>query len=83
MKLQTKFDRGIIFVFLSQVVTIGTWTVRNVSINSIREAKNHVRIHTRAAREMQGGQLACIQAALQVSARSQPVEDLLQLQVLM
>jgi len=77
MKLQTKFNLGIIVVFLVLAVSIGILSIRYVNANTIREAKNRVSIYTRAAWEIHNGKIARIQAAIEVLARTQIVEGLL------
>jgi two-component system NtrC family sensor kinase len=78
MKLRTKFNLGIIVVFVVLGVSISALSVRYVNVNTIREARNRVRIYSRAAWEIQDGKTACIQATLEVLGRAQSVEELLQ-----
>jgi two-component system NtrC family sensor kinase len=78
MRLQTKFNLGIIVVFLVLALSIGALSVHYVNTNTIREAKDRVSIYTRAAWEIHDGKIACIQAALEALSRTQSVEELLQ-----
>ncbi len=78
MKVQTKFNLGIIVVFVVLAASIGALSVRYVNTNTIREAKNRVRIYTRAAWEIHNSKIARIQAALETLARAQYVEEPLQ-----
>ena len=78
MKLQTKFNLGIIIIFVVLAVSIGSLSVWYVNSNTIREAKNRVSIYTRAAWEIHDSRVARIQAALEVLARTQSVEEILE-----
>lgn len=75
MKLQAKFNLGIIVVFVVLAVSIGALSIRYVNTNTIREAKNRVSIYTRAAWEIHDGKIAQTRAALEVLARTQSVEE--------
>jgi len=79
MKLQTKFNLGIVVVFVVLGVSIGALSIHYVNSNTIREARDRVRIYTRAAWEIHDGRTAQIEAALEVLAGTQTVEDALQL----
>jgi len=78
MKLQTKFNLGIVVVFVVLAASIGALSIHFVNANTIREAKNRVSIYTRAAWEIHDGRVAQIEAALEVLARTQMVEEALQ-----
>jgi two-component system NtrC family sensor kinase len=77
VKLQTKFNLGIIVVFVVLAVSIGALSVHYVNTNTIREAKDRVHIYTRAAWEIHNSRIARIQAALEVLARTRAVEEAL------
>lgn len=78
MKLQARFNLGIIIIFTVLAVGIGALSIRYVNTNTIREAENRVRIYMRAAWEIHDGRIAQTEAALEVLARTQSVEELLQ-----
>ena len=78
MKLQTKFNLGIIVIFVVLAIGIGALSIHYVNSNTIREAKNRVRIYTRAAWEIHDGKIARIESALEALARTQAIERLLQ-----
>ena len=77
MKLQTKFNLGIVVVFVVLAASIGALSIYFVNTNTIREAKNRVSIYTRAAWEIHDGRTTQIEAALEVVARTQAVEEAL------
>jgi len=78
MKLQTKFNLGIVVVFVVLAASIGALSIHYVNTNTIREAKDRVSIYTRAAWEIHDGKIAQIEAALEVLARTQTVKEALQ-----
>jgi len=78
MKLRTKFNLGIAIIFTVLAVGIGALSIRYVNTNTITEAKNRVRIYMRAAWEIHDGRIAQTEAALEVLARTESVEELLQ-----
>ena len=57
MKLQTKFNLGIVVIFLVLALSIGASSVWFVNANTIKEAKNRVSIYTRAAWEIRNGRI--------------------------
>jgi two-component system NtrC family sensor kinase len=78
MKLQTKFNLGIIIIFAVLAVGIATMAVSYVNTNTIREAENRVKIYARAAWEIHDGQAARIRSALEILAQDQLIRDFLQ-----
>jgi two-component system NtrC family sensor kinase len=78
MKLQTKFNLGIVVVFVVLAASIGALSIHYVNTNTIREAKDRVSIYTRAAWEIHNGKIAQIEAALEVLARSETIEGALE-----
>ena len=78
MKLQTKFNLGIIVIFFVLAVGIAVMSVNYVNTNTIREAEEKVKIHTRAAWEIHNGKVARISSALEVLTQDQLIADLLQ-----
>jgi len=78
MNLQAKFNLGIIVIFVMLALSIGALSIRYVNINTICEAKNRVRIYTRAAWEIHNREIAQIESALEVLAHSSSVEEALQ-----
>jgi len=77
MKLQTKFNLGIIIIFAMLAVGIVAASINYVNINTIREAEDRVKIYTRAAWEIHNGKVTRIQSVLEVLAKAQLIEDLL------
>ncbi len=78
MRLQAKFNLGIIIIFAVLAAGIGGLSIHYVNTNTIREARDRVSIYTRAAWEIHNGRIADVEAALKVLAGTQPVEDALQ-----
>ncbi|MBN1361542.1 MAG: cache domain-containing protein [Sedimentisphaerales bacterium] len=78
MKLQTTFNLGITFIFIVLAISIAALSIQYVNTNTIREARNHVTIYTRAAWEIHNSQIAQIQAALEVMAYSDSLGELLE-----
>lgn len=77
MKLQTKFNLGIIIIFAMLAVGIAAASMNYVNTNTIREAEDRVKIYTRAAWEIHNGKVTRIQSALEVLAQAQLIEDLI------
>jgi two-component system NtrC family sensor kinase len=77
MKLQTKFNLGIVIIFTLLAVGIAAMSVYHVNSNTIREAENRVRIYARSAWEIHDGKVARILSAAEVLAQDQAVMDLL------
>jgi signal transduction histidine kinase len=78
MKLQSKFNLGIIVIFVVLAIGIGALSIWYVNTNTIREAKNRVQIYMRAAWEIHDSRIRKTEAALEVLARAESVEELLQ-----
>jgi len=78
MKLQTKFTLGITVIFVVLAVGIGALSIWYVNTNTIREAKNRVQIYMRAAWEIHDSRVRKAEAALEVLARAESIEELLQ-----
>ena len=78
MKLQTKFNLGIIVIFVVLAVGIGALSIWYVNTNTIREAKNRVQIYMRAAWEIHNSRIRESEAGLEALARAEAVEELLQ-----
>jgi two-component system NtrC family sensor kinase len=78
MRLQTKFNLGIITIFAILAVVIAVMSINYVNTNTIREAENRVRIYMRAAWEIHNDSVARIQAALEVLARRESIKSFLQ-----
>ena len=77
MKLQTKFNLGIIVIFTLLAVAIVVTSVNYVNANTIREAENRVRIYARAAWEILDGKTERIRTASEILAQDRTVKDLL------
>jgi two-component system NtrC family sensor kinase len=77
MKLQTKFNLGIIVIFGVLAVGISVMSVNYVNTNTIREAENRVRIYARAAWEIHNGKIASIRSASEILAQDEAIRDLL------
>lgn len=77
MKLQTKFNLGIVSVFVVLAIAIGAMSVNYANTNTIREAENRVRIYARAAWEILGGKTERIRFAAQMLAHDDAVRGLL------
>ena len=69
MKLQTKFNLGIIVIFTLLAVAIVVTSVNYVNANTIREAENRVRIYARAAWEILDGKTERIRTASEILAQ--------------
>ncbi|MFW6082921.1 MAG: hypothetical protein ACOC8C_02595, partial [Chloroflexota bacterium] len=77
MRLRAKFTLGILVVFAVLGASIGALSIHYVNTNTIREARDRVRIYTRAAWEIHNGRIARMEAALETLARTQAVEEAL------
>ncbi|MFW6082416.1 MAG: cache domain-containing protein [Chloroflexota bacterium] len=77
MKLQTKFNLGIAVIFAVLAVSIGVLSIQYVNTNTIREARDRVRIYTRAAWEIHNGRIARAEVALDTLAQTRAVEEAL------
>lgn len=77
MKLQRKFNLGIVIVFLMLAALIAAATVLYLETNTIHEAENRVRTYTRAAWEIYNGKIATTHSAAKVLASGQATRDLL------
>jgi len=77
MKLQTKFNLGIIVIFGVLAVGISAMSVNYVNTNTIREAENRVRIYARAAWEIHNAKVASIRSASEILAQDQSIRELL------
>jgi two-component system NtrC family sensor kinase len=77
VKLQTKFNIGIIIIFTLLAAAIVAMSVNYVNANTIREAENRVRIYARAAWEILDGKTERIRTASEILAQDRAVKDLL------
>jgi len=77
MKLQTKFNLGIIVIFGVLAVGISVMSVNYVNTNTIREAENRVRIYARAAWEIHNAKVTSIRSASEILAQDQSIRELL------
>jgi two-component system NtrC family sensor kinase len=77
MKLQTKFNLGIIIVFAALAVGVAAMNVNYANTNTIREARNRVHIYTRAAWEILDAKTECVRLASEILAQDQVIRDLL------
>jgi two-component system NtrC family sensor kinase len=77
MKLQTKFNLGIIIVFAALAVGVAAMNVNYANTNTIREARNRVHIYTRAAWEILNAKTECVRLASAILAQDQVIRDLL------
>ena len=77
MKIKTKFNLGIIFVFGLLATGISFITVQWVNNNTIKEAENRVEVYIKAAWEIHEGKTARIRSALEILAQEQTTRDLL------
>jgi two-component system NtrC family sensor kinase len=78
MKLQAKFNLGIIIIFTILAVVIALVTIIYVNNNTIREAENRVRIYMRSAWEIHNGKVRPIRSGAEILAQNQRVRNLLQ-----
>lgn len=78
MKLQAKFNLGIIIIFTILAIVIAVVTIIYVDNNTIREAENRVRIYMRAAWEIHNGKIQPIRSGAEILAQNQRIRDLLQ-----
>jgi signal transduction histidine kinase len=78
MKLQTKFNLGIILIFAVLAVGIAYMSFRFVNTNTIREAEDRVRIYARAAWEIHNATISRIRSAAEILAQEQIVRDVLE-----
>ena len=78
MKLQTKFNVGIIIIFAALAAGISVMSVDYVNTNTIREAENRVQIYARAAWEIHNAKIDRIRAASEILAQDRAIRDLLQ-----
>lgn len=77
MKLQTKFNLGIIVVFVMLAALIAATTIFYLETNTIREAENRVKTYTRAAWEILNGKISGMHSAAEVLSHGQTVRDFL------
>ena len=77
MRLQAKFNLGIIIIFTILAIVIAVVTIIYVDNNTIREAENRVRIYMRAAWEIHNGKVRPIRASAEILAQNQRIIDLL------
>jgi len=77
MRLQAKFNLGIIIIFTILAIVIAVVTIIYVDNNTIREAENRVRIYMRAAWEIHNGKVRPIRASAEILAQNQRIRDLL------
>jgi two-component system NtrC family sensor kinase len=78
MKLQIKFNLGIIIIFAVLAIGIAVVSVRYVNTNTIREAEERVRIYMRAAWEISDSKVTRIRSASEVLAQDEMIKGLLQ-----
>jgi two-component system NtrC family sensor kinase len=78
MKLQTKFNLGIITIFAILAVIIAVMSINYVNANTIREAENRVRIYMRAAWEIHSGKVTPVRSTAESLTQSQSLRELLQ-----
>jgi two-component system NtrC family sensor kinase len=77
MKMQTKFNLGILVIFAALAAGIAVMSVNYVNNNTIREAENRVRIYARAAWEIHNGGIERLRSASEVLAGDQVIRNLL------
>ena len=77
MTLRTKFNLGIIIVFVLLAAVITAATITFVETNTIREAEHRVRTYMRAAWEILDGRNAGLQSGAEILAHDQTVTDFL------
>lgn len=77
MKLQTKFNIGIIIIFIFLAAGIAAMSINDVNSNTIREAENRVRIYTRAAWEIHNSRLERIRSSLEILTQKETLRALL------
>jgi len=78
MKLQAKFNLGIVIIFAILAVVIAIVTIIYVNNNTIREAENRVSIYMRSAWEIHNGKVEPIRSGAEILAQNQRIRDLLQ-----
>lgn len=78
MKLQTKFNWGIIFTFSVLAIVIAVISVNHVNTNTIRDAEGRVKIYARAAWEIHNSLPAQNRSALEILIQAPTVRELLQ-----
>jgi len=77
MKLQSKFNLGIVATFVILAVCMTALSINYVNTNTIREAENRVRIYARAAWEIHDAKISRVCTALQILSQETAVVDYL------
>jgi two-component system NtrC family sensor kinase len=77
MKMQTKFNLGILVVFAVLAAGIAFMSVDYVNNNTISEAENRVRIYARAAWEIHNSGIDRLRSAAEVLAEDQVIKSAL------
>jgi len=77
MKLQYKFNLGLIALFCILSIGMAIMSVQWVNNNTIREAKNRVRLYIRSAWEIYYDKIARIQSLLIILVQEEWIRDLL------
>ena len=77
MKLQAKFNLGVIIIFAVLAAGIAAMSVNYVNTNTIREVEDRAKLKARAAWEIHNDRAARVRSALEVLAQDQAVGDLL------
>jgi len=77
MKLQTKFNLGIVATFVILAVCMTALSINYVNTNTIREAENRVRTYARAAWEIHDAKISRVCTALQILSQDTVVGDFL------
>ncbi len=77
MKMQTKFNLGILLIFAALAVGIAIMSVDYVNNNTIREAENRVRIYARAAWEIHNSGIERLRSATEALAGGLAIRTLL------
>jgi two-component system NtrC family sensor kinase len=77
MKMQTRFNLGILVVFAILAAGVALMSLDYVNNNTIREAENRVRIYARAAWEIHNSGIDRLRSAAEVLAEDQVIKDAL------
>lgn len=78
MKMQSKFNLGIVVVFAMLAIGITVMSLDYVNNNTIREAENRVRIYARAAWEIHNSGIERLRSAAEVLSEDRILKDALQ-----
>lgn len=78
MNLQTKFNFGIVSIFIALTIGIAAVSITWVNHNTIEEAERRVNLYIRSSWEIYNGKLVSVRSTSEVLAQKKMVGDLLQ-----